>query len=76
MPMRVGNLMSDLKSEQKQGSSSNETRNKDNNYLLSALNSESKPIGSMLIPNVKGQSFMNKLSQAFPLTKDLSFGGP
>lgn len=60
---------SKLPSELKPTSSANEGRNKDG-YLLSALNSENRQKESGM-----KQSFMNKLSSAMPIVKEVSFGG-
>ena len=60
-------MVSDKKSDLRQGSASMDARNKES-FCLSALNSDNKP----------QQSFMTKLNQVMPqpLMKDMSFGGP
>ena len=60
-------MVSDKKSDLKQGSASMDARNKES-FCLSALNSDNKP----------QQSFMTRLNQVMPqpLMKDMSFGGP
>ena len=75
-PKVHGSMMSDMKSEIMPGSS-HEHRNKAGGYILSALNSEIKSNHhARQQDSVQKQSFMNKLSQACPLVKDVSFGGP